>query len=96
MFPRKLDAGSPPSHVAHGKSLSENDEFEANYEISDSGYGKNYVKILHVQRDGPLHTIKEFEVNTHLKLYSKKDYFNGKLNTNRFYIFSFSVLYKEY
>jgi len=47
------------------------------FTISDHGYGKDAVKILHVQRDGPVHTINEFEVGTHLKLYSKKDYLHG-------------------
>ncbi|KAM7352209.1 urate oxidase [Cochliomyia hominivorax] len=47
------------------------------YTISDYGYGKDSVKVLHVKRDGPVHSIKEFEVGTHLKLYSKKDYFHG-------------------
>lgn len=78
MFPRKLDANVPAVITNGGKAVLENDEFEANYEISDSGYGKNFVKIMHVERDGLTHNIKEFEVNTHLKLYSKKDYFNGK------------------
>lgn len=48
------------------------------YTISDYGYGKDAVKVLHVKRNGPVHSIKEFEVATHLKLYSKKDYFRGE------------------
>ncbi|XP_068141669.1 uricase [Drosophila tropicalis] len=47
------------------------------YEITDHGYGKDAVKVLHVSRQGPVHTIHEFEVGTHLKLYSKKDYYQG-------------------
>ncbi|XP_017069597.1 uricase [Drosophila eugracilis] len=47
------------------------------YEITDHGYGKDAVKVLHVSRKGPVHTIQEFEVGTHLKLYSKKDYYQG-------------------
>ncbi|KAH8248517.1 hypothetical protein KR032_000151 [Drosophila birchii] len=47
------------------------------YEITDHGYGKDAVKVLHVSRQGPVHTIQEFEVGTHLKLYSKKDYYQG-------------------
>jgi urate oxidase len=69
MFPRKLD---------NLNTLCNNDnEFVSEYEISDSGYGKDNVKLLHVERNGAVHSIKEFEVNTHLKLYSKKDYLNG-------------------
>ncbi|CAD6999764.1 unnamed protein product [Ceratitis capitata] len=47
------------------------------YTISDYGYGKDSVKVLHVKRNGPVHSIKEFEVGTHLKLYSQKDYYQG-------------------
>lgn len=69
MFPRKLDSL---------KKLPQNDgEFVSEYQITDSGYGKDNVKLLHIQRNGTVHNIKEFEVNTHLKLYSKKDYLNG-------------------
>lgn len=71
MFPRKLTG------AVHDQSLlAENYKHE--FEISDTGYGKDHVKILHVRRDNNVHYIKEFEVNTHLKLYSKKDYLNGK------------------
>ncbi|KAK4879890.1 hypothetical protein RN001_008036 [Aquatica leii] len=48
-----------------------------NYEFGNYGYGKNHVKLLHVYRDGPKHTIREFEVDTHLKLNTKKDYLDG-------------------
>lgn len=70
MFPRKLDSS---------KALADDGEFVSEYQITDSGYGKDNVKLLHIERNGSVHNIKEFEVNTHLKLYSKKDYLNGKL-----------------
>lgn len=74
MFPRKLD---------NLKKMSENDgEFVSEYQITDSGYGKDNVKLLHIERNGKVHSIKEFEVNTHLQLYSKKDYLNGNCNAN--------------
>lgn len=60
---------------------SKDNDFTSSYEISDKGYGKDNVKILHVQREGALHKIKEFEVNTHLKLYSSKDYLHGNYYT---------------
>ncbi|XP_045115685.1 uricase-like [Portunus trituberculatus] len=41
------------------------------------GYGKGNVKLLHVRRDGPVHSIKEFEVSTQLTLESDKDYLVG-------------------
>lgn len=69
MFPRKLTEAE--KHHQAGVNRDE-------YEISDCGYGKDSVKILHVHRDGEIHHIKEFEVNTHLKLYTKKDYTHGK------------------
>jgi len=47
------------------------------YEIVDSNYGKNWVKLLHVHRAGPVHTIREWEVCTELTLYSHKDYLHG-------------------
>lgn len=74
MFPRKLTSAAETSLKTMGQTSYE-------YEISDSGYGKDHVKILHVRRDGTVHHIKEFEVNTHLKLYSKKDYMYGEYST---------------
>ncbi|XP_037088009.1 uricase-like [Pollicipes pollicipes] len=47
------------------------------YEIVDSNYGKNWVKLLHVHRQGSVHTIREWEVCSELTLDSKKDYING-------------------
>ncbi|XP_037822349.1 uricase [Lucilia sericata] len=71
MFARPLQRPS-------GKGTPQQDrEAPHQYTISDHGYGKDSVKVLHVKRDGPVHSIKEFEVGTHLKLYSKKDYFHG-------------------
>lgn len=72
MFPRKLNETATAFN-----SGRQTDDYESNYEISDSGYGKDSVKLLHVQRQGQLHHIKEFEVNTHLKLFSTKDYLHG-------------------
>lgn len=72
MFPRKLTSAAEQPSL---KSSTGNVQHQ--FEISDTGYGKDHVKILHIHRDGNMHYIKEFEVNTHLKLYSKKDYLNG-------------------
>ena len=33
--------------------------------------------MLHIKRDGPLHSIHELEISTHLTLASKKDYTEG-------------------
>lgn len=50
---------------------------EAGLEWVARGYGKGNVKLLHVRREGPVHTIKEYEVNTQLTLKSDKDYLEG-------------------
>ncbi|KAI7815677.1 uricase [Rhyzopertha dominica] len=47
------------------------------YEFGNYGYGKNHVKLLHVHRNGAFHTIREFEVDTHLTLSTQKDYLDG-------------------
>jgi urate oxidase len=40
--------------------------------------GKSGVKLLHIKRDGPVHSIRELEVSSQLTLASKKDYTEGK------------------
>lgn len=52
-------------------------ENRENYEFGNYGYGKNHVKLLHVERDGSNHTIREYEVDTHLKLRTQQDYLEG-------------------
>lgn len=47
------------------------------FELSDHGYGKGGVKLLHVFRDGDYHVIREFEVSTELKLSSESAYITG-------------------
>lgn len=66
--------GKAPNRVYAHRTSSESSE---EYEIAEYGYGKNHVKLLHVQRNGPVHTIREYEIDTHLKLDSKKDYLEG-------------------
>jgi urate oxidase len=46
-------------------------------EIIDHHYGKNHVRLLHVQREGPKHIIHELEVNTTLVLNDAKDYLHA-------------------
>ncbi|ELK06290.1 Uricase [Pteropus alecto] len=50
-----------------------NDEVE----FVRTGYGKDMVKVLHIQRDGKYHTIKEVATSVQLTLSSKKDYLIG-------------------
>jgi hypothetical protein len=70
----------------NGKKNKDNDyhheqivsaEYEREYELGQYGYGKNSVKLLHVQREDAFHTIREYEVDTHLKLQSTKDFIAG-------------------
>ena len=46
-------------------------------EFVDRCYGKNYVRLLHVRRDGDVHHVKELEVSTALSLNNTKDYLHG-------------------
>jgi len=43
----------------------------------DRSYGKAFVKLLHVKRDGNVHSIREYEVSTLITLSSEKDYTQG-------------------
>lgn len=52
--------------------------FRDEYELGAYGYGKNNIKLLYVRRDDALHhEIREYEVDTHLRLISQKDYKDG-------------------
>ena len=46
-------------------------------EFVESRYGKNYVKLLQVKKDGNVHYIKEMEVCTAITLNNHKDYLYG-------------------
>lgn len=50
---------------------------DSDVEFVDRRYGKNFVKLLHVRREGQRHFIKEIEVNTKLTLASTKDFVSG-------------------
>jgi len=47
------------------------------FKITESAYGKGGVKILHVSKQGAVHTIRELEVETLLTLNNHKDYETG-------------------
>lgn len=51
----------------------QNDEVE----FVRTGYGKDMIKVLHIQRDGKYHSIKEVATSVQLTLSSKKDYLHG-------------------
>ncbi|KAL5012963.1 hypothetical protein ScPMuIL_011514 [Solemya velum] len=46
-------------------------------EFVHTGYGKNYVKLIQLRRDGPVHYVKEVEVNTQITLNNHRDYLFG-------------------
>lgn len=66
-----------PFQKAYNKEFNDTETKYEKYAISDHGYGKDAVKVLHIKRDGAVHSIRELEVSTYLKLYSKKDYIKG-------------------
>jgi urate oxidase len=75
MLCRKLIETS--SHVSTADK-SEGD-ISGPYRFGGYGYGKESVKVMHVIRNGLVHSMKEFEVSTRLKLDSKKDYIQGNI-----------------
>lgn len=50
---------------------------EVKTEFTFTGYGKNYVKLLQVRKEGKIHYIKELEVSSQLTLNNTKDYLQG-------------------
>ena len=44
------------------------------FEIVENEYGKANVRMLHLRREGLVHSIREFEVDTSLTLDDTKDY----------------------
>ncbi|XP_059059294.1 uricase [Achroia grisella] len=69
----EASTSSSSTRVAHTAAADSGGRFE----LSDHGYGKGSVKLLHVHRDGNYHTIREFEVSTELKLTSETAYVLG-------------------
>ena len=49
----------------------------AEFQFIDRGYGKYWVKMLHLERNGNVHSIKEYEVSTLITLNSDKDFKQG-------------------
>ncbi|XP_022820982.1 uricase [Spodoptera litura] len=69
----------PPSSssLKAGPALTASADSGGRFELSDHGYGKSAVKLLHVQRDADYHSIREYEVFTELKLHSETAYVVG-------------------
>ncbi|XP_072830219.1 uricase isoform X1 [Vicugna pacos] len=65
-----------PQNPSYGRSslnLLDNDDVE----FVRTGYGKDMVKVLRIQRNGKYHSIKEVATSVELTLSSKKDYLYG-------------------
>ncbi|XP_012262483.2 uricase [Athalia rosae] len=80
IYPRHLtDEGlaSPGKTEVQPNLSATKDAARENYELASYGYGKNHVKLLYVHRDGARHEIREYEVDTHLRLETQKDYLEG-------------------
>lgn len=45
--------------------------------FTDRRYGKNFVRLLHVKREGKRHTVRELEVSTNLTLNDTRDFVFG-------------------
>ncbi|ODM99567.1 Uricase [Orchesella cincta] len=58
------------------ESREESEHF-VDFDFMDTGYGKNHIKLLRIKREGAVHHVKEFQVDTQLTLCSKKDYLFG-------------------
>ena len=56
------------SSMVNGRNVYER------FEIVENEYGKANVRMLHLRREGLVHTIREFEVDTSLTLDDTKDY----------------------
>uniref|UniRef100_A0A7N5KKL2 Uricase n=1 Tax=Ailuropoda melanoleuca TaxID=9646 RepID=A0A7N5KKL2_AILME len=56
-----------------------NNDYKKNEDVEfvRTGYGKDMVKVLHIQRNGKYHSIKEVATSVQLTLRSKKDYVHG-------------------
>ncbi len=63
------------------------------FKIIDKGYGKSWVKLLHIKREGRKHTIREYEVDTRLTLATERDYTQvmSPLRSNDLLRFHFSI-----
>ena len=54
------------------------------FEIVENEYGKANVRLLHLRREGIVHSIREFEVDTSLTLDDTKDYTKVAFFSNSF------------
>ncbi len=49
------------------------------FQIVENEYGKTNGRLLHLRRDGPVHTIREVEVDTSLALNNAREYIHVSL-----------------
>ncbi|KAH8311251.1 hypothetical protein KR044_005215 [Drosophila immigrans] len=67
---------APLRSLSIGTSSSEDKRLP--YDITGKGYGKDGVKLFHVTRDGPYHSVHEFDIKVHIKLSGDKEYTEGE------------------
>ncbi|XP_018798319.1 PREDICTED: uricase-like [Bactrocera latifrons] len=69
MFTRQLHNADP------SKVSKIPDPRAPNYRMGDYGYGKQGVRVFQLKKDGPVHSVTEFKVNSHMRLRTHKEYY---------------------
>ncbi|XP_050320350.1 uricase-like [Bactrocera neohumeralis] len=71
MFTRQLHNADP------SKVTKIPDPQAPNYRMGDYGYGKQGVRVFQLKKDGPVHSVTEFKVNSHMRLRTHKEYYEA-------------------
>ncbi|XP_053959985.1 uricase-like [Anastrepha ludens] len=71
MFTRKLHNADP------SKATTIPDPAAPNYLLGDYSYGKQGVRVFQLKKDGPLHYVTEYKVNSHMRLRTHKEYYEA-------------------
>ncbi|XP_004521796.1 uricase [Ceratitis capitata] len=71
MFTRKLHNSDP------SKATKITDPDAPNYRMGDYGYGKQGVRVFQLKKEGPVHSVTEYEVNSHMRLRTHKEYYEA-------------------
>lgn len=71
MFTRQLHDADP------SKVAKISDPGAPSYRMGDYGYGKQGVRVFQLKKDGPIHSVTEFKINSHMRLCTHKEYYAG-------------------
>ncbi|XP_017487484.1 PREDICTED: uricase-like [Rhagoletis zephyria] len=71
MFTRKLHNADP------SKATTIPDPAAPNYRLGDYSYGKEGVRVFQLKKDGPLHSVTEYKVQSHMRLRTHKEYYEA-------------------